>query len=438
MMKDRIARILATCLSGMIIFGAVAQETPYTRQVITVNSGKYEFSPPYTDFVSLQQYNPVTQSGGPAATILTQSAQDIIVHGHYAYVAAEDSLIKYDIDTWSRVAAIADSGLARLCIYKDHLLVSKQYPVVAFFLEVLDTAGLGLVARVTGIPGDCGGITAMDDSVYVAVNGGWAGTEGKLAVIDPSAWNMVHCYNFGTEAAGIFNLFQYKGKIISVNKTPFGAPATGSIAAFSPPDGIFDIHSLPVTVGNAAGIMDSLLFLRMNNGLGSYDLSTFQIADTTVIPDPGSLQSLSILSAAVDSVARRLYVNLGDYSTAGFCLVTNLSGDSLTSYSTGISSECIAIDYRHHPSGIGDTDDTHALLAYPNPAGDRITLQAASRTAYNLVTLMNSRGQEVCRIQLRPDLQGNLTFPVDQLYPGIYFVKLESGNDLRIARFIKE
>jgi len=438
MTKNLISRIILTCMFGMQILYSDGQGAAYTRQVITVNSGKFEFSPPFTDFVTLARYNPADQVSSDEGSIGTQSAQDIIVDGHFAYVTAQDSLVKYNIDTWSRVAAVADSGLSKLYLYKNHLLVSKQFPIVTYFLEVLDTSNLAPVARVADIPGDCGNIIASGDSVYVAVNGGWMGTEGKLAVISPASWTMTHVHNFGPEAVGIFNLYQYTGKIFSVNKTPYGAPQAGTITEFDPATGLYNNHILPVVVGNAAGIKDSLLFLRMNAHLGSYDLGNFKIVDSVVVYNQEASKFISILSATVDSVSNRLYVNFGDYNTPGSCLVTDLKGDSITSYPTGISSECIAVDYRHYMAGISPVTGNLPLQVYPNPAVDAITIRTTAVHENMIITLVNSQGQEVVKWQTGTGATGLVRIAVNQLAPGIYIVTLVSGDRCSTGRFIRQ
>ena len=151
------------CIILLVEINSVqAQRNEWVNQVIIVNGGKFE-GPPYTDYVTVQKYDPVTHIVTVFDKIYTQSTQDVIIDGHFAYVAAQDSIIKYDIDTYQRVAAIADSGLAKLYKYGNKVLVSKQYPIKRFFLEVLDD-NLSLLARVQNISGECGGITSGEDT----------------------------------------------------------------------------------------------------------------------------------------------------------------------------------------------------------------------------------------------------------------------------------
>ena len=140
-----------------------AQDNVTVPQVIIGNGGRFETTPPFFDYVTMESYNTSTQTYTLFDTIYTQSIQDILVSDHYAYVAAQDSLVKYDLDTWQRVAAVADSGLSKLAIYNDKLIVTKQYPVSRFFVEVLNSSDLSIFSLIDNISGECGGAVAAND-----------------------------------------------------------------------------------------------------------------------------------------------------------------------------------------------------------------------------------------------------------------------------------
>ena len=95
----------------------------FTKQLIVASGGS--FSNP-DDYVSMSAYNPLNQTSKEFNTIFTQSVQDIIVNGNFAYVTAQDSIIKYDIENHTRLASIAESNLNRLFIFDDKLVVSRQ------------------------------------------------------------------------------------------------------------------------------------------------------------------------------------------------------------------------------------------------------------------------------------------------------------------------
>ncbi len=420
-------------------FTVSSQTMDWTKQIITGNSGRFEYSPPYNDFVTVQTYDPVVKAVNQFNTIFSQSGQDILIVGNVAFFNAQDSIIKYNLNTFQRMAAIPDSGLSKMGMFQNRLIVSKQYPLSKYFVEVLDTANLSLIAMVDHISGDCGGVVSVGDTVYVAVNGGWMGTEGKIAVIDPAAWTLSREINLGADAIGIFNLYKYNGRIYSVNKTPYGMPAVGSVSVYNPATGSHVNQMISVKVSNGTGIKDSTLYFIMNEGIGSFRLNSMKIADTTLVMDPGSAMFTYILSSAIDTLNNLIYANIGDFATPGYCLVSNLAGDSITSFSTGISSDVVGVDYRKFPVGISNTvAEVPVLSVYPNPAGEMITLHYQGGLTPQLVTITDVYGKNVFMAEERFDGSGKMNISVDNLPSGLYCLVLKINSGPIAVKFIKQ
>jgi hypothetical protein len=420
----------------------IAQSTVYVKQIITANSGKFETEPPFSDYVTLQTYNPQTRNVDVFNTIYTQSAQSMVIFNHMIYIAAQDSIVKYDLNAMQRKVAIADSGLNQMAVFNGKLIVSKQYPLTKYFVEVLDTATLGEVAEISGITGDCGGITSANDTLYVAVDSGYQGKVGKLAIIDPSTWTLITEVNLGSAAVGIFDLYNYKGKIISVNATPFTVVDIGSITVYDPLTRKFLNIILRHTVGSSegpgsAGIKDSLLFLDLDYGIGTFNLNKLAIQDSVIIHNPGT--SEYIISAAVDTINDRIYTDIGDYATAGYCLVTDLKGDSLTSYSTGISSNFIVVDYRTYPSGIFNHSlESTAVTLFPNPVSDRLNISVHEQLDINTLMVTDLTGKVLLMQTSESPLATNFSISCRNLPSGMYYLILETSEGKLVSTFVKQ
>ena len=414
-----------------------AQDNTTVPQVIIANGGRFETNPPYFDYVTVASYNTSTHTYTLFDTIYTQSVQDILIIDHYAYVAAQDSIVKYDLDTYQRVAIVADSGMDKLGIFGDKLIVTKGYPVKRFFVEILDASTLALYSFVDNISGDCGGVLASNDSVYVAVNGGYLGSEGKLAVINPSNWTVTHEINFGPDAVGIWNLFGYNGYIYSINVTPGGSSQVGSITKCSQSNETFTNNILGVTVGDGIGIQGHLLYVGFNNGIGSYDLDNDAIADTLIIRDPGSANHIFILAAALDYVNNNFYFNVGNYSANGKGIVTTTLGDSLTSFNEGISANAIAIEFLT-PAGIhsGNTRDEVVAIS-PNPVNAWLKVTFDGQEETRAMTISDITGRTI----YSSDLKGNeksVRVNTSSFPTGVYFLSVNTNNGNIAKKFIKQ
>jgi hypothetical protein len=412
-----------------------SQDNEWVNQVIIVNGGKFESGTPYLDYVTVQSYNPASQQTNVFGTIYTQSAQDIVIKGNMAYVAAQDSIIMYNLDNYQRVAAISDSGLSKLCIYNNKLIVTKQWPVTRFFVEVLDASNLALLARVEGFSGDCGGAAYDKDTIYVAVNQGYSGSDGKMACIATDTWTVAREINFGAPAVGIWNLYNYGGFIFSVNRTPYGSSMIGSITQYSLFNKTFENKVLSANVSDGCGIRNNLLYLKYNGGIGSFDMNTGAMANTSVV-DPPMASNVFINSGAIDYVDGNLYLQLGNRPpTFGIGIVaSSQTGDSLTSYPTGISAESLAIDYRT-PVGIQPSASQESVLTvYPNPATEFVTLSFTHPA--NEVTIMDLTGRIVYKNSMVSS--GKLTINCSGFPDGVYFVSGITGTGKTTRKFIKQ
>jgi hypothetical protein len=414
-----------------------AQDNTTVPQVIIGNGGKFETNPPYYDYVTVASYNTSTHTYTLFDTIYTQSVQDVLITDHYAYVAAQDTIVKYDLDTHQRVAAVADSGLASLEISGDKLIVSKQFPVTRFFVEALNASDLALYSFVDNISGECGGVIAVGDSVYVAVNGGYLGSEGKLAVISAASWTVTHEIDFGPDAVGIWDLYGYNGYVYSINHTPGGSANIGSITKLNQYNETFTTNVLGVTVGDGVGIQGTLLYVMFNNGIGSYDLNNDAIADTLIIRDPGSANHIYFLAAALDYVNNDFYLNVGNYSVPGKGFVTTITGDSLTSFNEGISANALAIEYLT-PAGINPGNIRDEVIAIsPNPVNGWLKVTFNGREETRGMTISDITGRTV----YSSDLKGNeksMRVNTSSFPSGVYFLSVNTNNGNIVKKFIKQ
>jgi hypothetical protein len=435
-MKNVVLTSLLLIFFALISISSVtAQDNEWVNQVIVVNSGKFESSAPFLDYVTVQSYNPASQATTVFGTIYTQSAQDVVIKGNMAYVAAQDSIIMYNLDNYQRVAAISDSGLSKLCIYNNKLIVTKGWPVTRFFVEVLDASNLALLARVQNISGDCGGATFDKDTVYVAVNQGYAGTEGKIACIATDTWTVAREVNFGTSAVGIWNLYNYNGNLFTINRTPYGATLTGSITVYNLFTRTFQNKIFEANIGDGCGIRSNLLYLKYSNGIASFNMDNLTIENTHVV-DPPMQAGVYINSGAIDYIEGKLYLQLGNRPpTFGIGIVaSSTTGDSLTSYPTGINAESVAIDYRT-PVGIQPASNKGVSFSvYPNPASEMVTVSVNQPASH--VAVMDITGRVVYS---NSEVSSNiLRIDCSKFPAGIYFVSITTQNGKTAGKFIKQ
>jgi hypothetical protein len=421
-----------------------AQSNTIAKQVIIANGGKFETAPPYSDYVTVESYDLTTMDVTVFNTIYTQSVQDILINNHYAYITAQDSIVLYNIDTYQRIAAVKDSGINQMALNHNQLIVTKQYPIKRFRVEVLDANTLGLLAFVDGIPGDCEGVNIYGGYAYVAMDSGYAGSQGRLAVIDTSTWTVDTIVNFGPSGIGIYSVYQYGGYIYTVNVTPYGAGNIGSITKFNPGNYSFTTNTFGLALGPGYGIDGNLLYLGVTSGtgggersgIGAYNLDTQIMQDTDIIHFTGQTGSVEIHSVGLDFVNKKFYTNLGNRTSFGIGVVFSFTGDSLTSYSDGINPDACAVDFRTPTGIIGQGRIMDDISIYPNPADDFININLNSPATSEVIKILDLTGRVIETRQVQKN-ENRIRMDIATCSSGVYLISFTSDEGTKVRKFVK-
>ncbi len=228
--------------------------------------------------VTLASYKPDNGVTTGFGSIDTQSIQDIVIDNGFAYVAAQDSIAKYNLDTYEKVAIIAAAGVNRLLVDGDVLLASFQFPVTENFVRVFSTDDLSFISNVSEVSDESAGLLVNGNLAYVAVPGGWESTVGKIAIIDLADYSLVDEINFNVLGVGVSDLFYYNGQIMAVCRTPWG-DTHGYLLGMNALGSHTDVYLFEDVLGKMVGEVDGLLFTVMNGGIGIIDLQDFSVAD---------------------------------------------------------------------------------------------------------------------------------------------------------------
>ena len=353
--------MLLTLCAGCFSTFLFAQQ--YVNQVIVVNGGTYEFAPPYTDYVTVAALDPQTSSLTVFDTIRTQSAQDVVVDGKYAWVAAQDSIVKYNINTYSREGAVAVSGVNRMNVYKDLLCVGRQWPASADFIQLYDKNTLEFVYSVSQVSNETYNIFIEDDTAYVAVPGGFLSTTGKVATIDMNNLAFIEEINLDTAGEGIGELYKKDNNLYTVNSQSW-SDTYGFISKVNLSDNSAAHTKIDMTFGNGYGLtsvhlLNDTLYGLFNGKIGSYNTNTEEIIDSGFIS-----VNQTIAGAVFDTVNNRFYITESDFYSMGKGYIFALNGDSLGTFNTGISPQAMTIDYR-------------PVIYAENPVADVVTVKNA-------------------------------------------------------------
>lgn len=410
------------------MFVAVQINAQHTivNQIIVGSGGIYGDT---TNNVTLSSFNPGNEFNTEFGDIFTQSIQDIIIDGSFAYVAAQDSIAKFNIDTYEKVSCVEASGINKLYVNGNNLFASFQFPATENFVRVYSTDELSHIGDVSEVSDESAGLLVIDEYLYVAVPGGWASTVGKIAIIDINDFSLINEVDFDGEGLGIYDLFLFEEQIISVNKTPWGG-TQGYISVMDKMGSNTESHIIEGTIGKMAGLKGNTLYTIMNNSIGSINLTDFSIDDTAVVP----AASLTIVDATFDTVNNLFYVTTTDYFSIGEGLIYNMNGEETGSFDAGISAESIAIDYRDN-TGIYNHYDNE-LKIYPIPALHMITVESINGLSYGKYRIIDTRGRVIQNGIINLE-SNNANIDISLLETGLYFFEISNDNEKVSKTFIK-
>lgn len=426
-MKKTYLLILIVMLTVVDAMHVNAQHV-VVNQVVVGSGGVYGDT---TDFVTVASFNPGNGITTTFGSVLTESIQDIAISDKYAFVAAQDSIAKFNIDTYEKVAAVGAMGVNRLLVNDGVLIASFQYPVTENFVKVYSAEDLAFISNVSDVSDESAGLLVVGNLAYAAVPGGWASTVGKIAIIDLADYSLVDEINFDTLGKGINDLFHHESQIMSVNKTPWGG-STGCISVMNMLGSHTESHLINETIGKMAGLKDNMLYTIMNGGIGSIDLTDFSVADTAVVEAP----ALTIAGVALDTLNDLFYVATTDYFSTGLGTIYNIDGEETGNFEAGISPEAIAIDYRDN-TGIHNLYSVNEIRIYPNPASGLITVEAIDGTSANKFKVVDISGRMLMNgnISLKTDAAN---IDVNMLESGLYFLVLFNNNEQTTSPFVKK
>jgi len=403
------------------------------NQVLVVSGGA--FSNP-DDYVTAASYKPNDSLTTEFGTVFTQSVQCAVVYDHFLYVAAQDSIVAFDIDSYQRVAATAAAGVNQLAVAGEKLIASFWYPNTADFVKIYNRADLSELAVISDVSDEAAGIAIYNNMAYVAVPGGWAATTGKLAVIDLTSNSFLEEIDLGAEGAGVNNVYVYAANdthyLVTVNKTPWGGNS-GYLTKIDIEDMSMTNVQVGVVLGKGVGFIQSnaILYALVNGGVGSINVDDLTVADTSIVDAP----AMAIAGAAYDSIHSLFYITTTDYASVGEGTIYNMNGEVAGSFDAGISAEAIAIDYRDF-EGIEETFAANTFSFYPNPVNDELTIANQYRIAVDQIIVSDIMGRVVASKYLSDN--DNVVLDMSNLNAGLYFVTVKGENRSFTSKIVKQ
>lgn len=361
------------------------------ERIVIVNGGK--FNDP-TENVNIMLYNPVTGQTDVIDTIHTASVQEVLLEGSTAYVAAQDSIVKYDLSTGERLAvtAFGAPSTVKMGIYNNYLLVGNWYGLTSGNLRIFNKNDLAFVDSIPQLSKGAKDFVIVGDTAYVAqnfTNQFFGDSAGYISVVDLNRMRFVRDITLDPSDE-LGRLAHVNGRLYGVN------PNVETIT-------IYDIASCQTLPKRFTGldmqfssraatfhIYDDLLYTSINNGVGVYDLANNQIIDTTLIDTLAT-------AFALDTINDIFYLTQTDFFSYMRGGIFDANGSKTGAFLTGFSPEAIGIVYNDLPvanndGGFTPTNQSILLDVLDNDEDDgSLTVVLGSSPIHGMVSIQGNQ-----------------------------------------------
>ena len=336
----------------LVIFCSSSFAQNYVHQILILNEGIYDYESP----VTIGSYDLFTETYTTVVEIdSSRFASDLIIDSTFFYVAADNKILKYHLDTYELLAEVNVEGVRNLAIHNNHLFVSRgEYDPVTWgsvsynsYLHVYNKNNLSYVTELDTINGPKSttqNLIVDNGKLYVAINNGfeWGNEEGLVGVIDANSLDYISEFDLGDDGKNPDNMMLHDNNLYTVNNKDWSGSSISQINLETGTVVTKNISAAPTGCGTSclrAGKIiyqisqDSLLFQWDPMGEGEDNSSEI-----------GSF--INFYELAEDKINSKFYASSTDYVSYGNIHIYDENYNLESTFTTGVSPGTIVFDVR--------------------------------------------------------------------------------------------
>ena len=335
----------------------IYSQNEYVNQVLILNEG-------YLDFYSDEIIEPVTigvlstDSSNPSYSDIIEIegakfATDLIIDASYFYVAADNRILKYDLDTYELIASQDIIGVRKLAIYNDYLFVSKgDYDNVTFgpviFDSYLDVYDLDLTYQFSfdsedGPEWSAENLLINDDKLYILINNAyeWGNYQGIIGQIDLATLSYESEIDLGEDGKNPINLMFNDDKLYTLNNKNWDGSSVS----------VIDINNNNIQTINLSDVSAGCGVSLIRQGKLNYQKSgelEMNIIDLETLSQTGveSNLNLNYYTVAEDPITGNLFAATADFVTNSQVYVYDSNNNEIANFTSGVTTTKIVFDTR--------------------------------------------------------------------------------------------
>lgn len=400
----------------------------FSQKTIIVNGGQFGNQ---SENANVVIYDKTANTYTTVDTIQTQSVQDVLIDGNIAYVAAQDSIIKYDLVSETRLGAASFNGASTKTFktYQNELLVGNWYGRATNNLYIYNTSTMNLVDSIAALDKGAKSILIHNGFAYITQNGQTAGFQDTLGTIV----RLDIANRIITDTISVSGYSGDFGELVAIpNGQGFysfnGVSNTITTVNFANLNSATNQNSpLDIRMSSRShwSIHNDTLFGRMGRDIASINLYNLQFIDTSIV-------DTAVTAFTYDTLNREFFVTYTNFSTVKVGHVFDANGNFLNPFTVGFSPEVIEM-YFNNSVGINEWNKEElAIELFPNPAANNLFVRIQEPNAR--LRIFDNIGNLVLDENLA---SGQNSLDVSNLSSGSYFIQVVSKDKMSTKILIK-
>ena len=356
----------------IIISTITSAQTEYINQVLLLNEGCYDYSEQIIlDPPKVGSYDPLLNEYNTVVEIAdARFASDLMIDEGFFYVAADNKLLKYDLNTYEMVASESIPGIRKILIHNDYIFVSKgdydpnTFGPVVFdsYLDIYTKSDLSFFLSFdssTGPMWSTENLLKKDNILYVAINNGyeWGNEKGILGLVDLESLLYVNEIDLGENGRNPVNLLMRDNQIFTINNNSFDGSSISKI----------DIINLDV---------ESVNLENVNTGCGAsiirgddiyYQISTentvYKLNTSSLLQD-GTVNNLdyNYYAFSKDNINNLLYASISNFISSSGIVIYNEDNEIVNTFFADVATSKIIFDVRLNNNTSIDDSSTEPII----------------------------------------------------------------------------
>ena len=283
---------------------------------------------------------------------------DILIENGFAYVAADNKILKVNLDNYEIAAEVDVQGVRYLDIYEGLIYCTRgDYNPSTWGSVIFDSYFLwfdsetlvpvGQLPASEGVQYDCDGLQIVDGIAYMAINNGftWGAEVGFVGAYNISDASYEE-FDLGGEGKNPVHLKVVDGAVLTVNNTDWSATSLSrvEIGEFSSDVNTLSVEGVSAGCNAAAVLGDELLF-QINSELGMRKANAVDLSPSSVTWGPASDVYYKMATNPLNS---DVFATVTSFSASslGQVQILDSNGNLLSSFTAGAVPGGIAFDVR--------------------------------------------------------------------------------------------